>query len=78
MSNQSHRTKTARKLEKLYATKAHGTKHGTIMRLLENHGLDGCINQLEAWGLRPCMNTSPEVSQSCQPDAPTGRSSTGE
>ena len=35
MSNRSHRTKTARKLEKLYATKAH-VKHQTIMRLLRD------------------------------------------
>jgi hypothetical protein len=53
MSNRSSATKTARKLERLYDTKTHGTKHGTIMRLLHNVGLEGTIQQLEAWGMKP-------------------------
>jgi hypothetical protein len=77
MSGQSHRTKTARKLEKLYSTKAHDVKHQTIMRLLEDRGLDGTINQLEAWGLRPCTGTSPEDPQSSSRGAGCNRSSEG-
>lgn len=52
MANQSSRTKEARRIERLYNTKAHGTKHGTVMRLIENHGIEGCIQQLEAWGMK--------------------------
>jgi hypothetical protein len=46
-------TRTARRLERLYETKKHGTKHATIMRLLHNVGLEGTIRQLEAWGMKP-------------------------
>lgn len=53
MSGRSSMTKEARRIERLYGTKAHGTKHGTVMRLLHNVGLEGCIQQLEAWGLKP-------------------------
>jgi hypothetical protein len=49
----SNTTRTARKLERLYNTKAHGTKHATVMRLLHNVGLEGTIQQLEAWGMKP-------------------------
>jgi len=51
VSNRSTATKTARKLEKLYRTKEHGTKHTTVLRLLTERGLDGTIEQLEAWGM---------------------------
>jgi hypothetical protein len=53
MTTRSKTTKTARQLERLYNTKAHGTKHGTVMRLLHNVGLEGTIRQLEAWGMKP-------------------------
>lgn len=46
-------TREARRLEHLYQTKKHGTKHGTVMRLLHNVGLEGAIRQLEAWGMKP-------------------------
>lgn len=46
-------TREARRLERLYQTKKHGTKHGTVMRLLHNVGLEGAILQLEAWGMKP-------------------------
>jgi hypothetical protein len=51
VSNRSTATKTARKLEKLYQTKKHGTNHMTVLRLLAERGLDGTIEQLEAWGM---------------------------
>lgn len=50
-------TREARRLERLYNTKAHGTKHATVMRLLHNHGLEGTIVQLESWGMRPSATT---------------------
>jgi hypothetical protein len=53
MMGRSSTTREARRLERLYQTKKHGTKHGTIMRLLHNVGLEGAIAQLEAWGMKP-------------------------
>jgi len=55
MSNRSRATKDARKLEKLYGTKARQIAHSTILRLIRERGLDGAIQQLEAWGLTPTM-----------------------
>ena len=52
MTTRSKTTTTARQLERLYNTKAHGTKHGTVMRLLHNVGLEKTIEQLEAWGMK--------------------------
>lgn len=51
MSNRSRETKDARSLEKLYQTKANGVKHMTVLRLVTERGLDGAIEQLEAWGM---------------------------
>lgn len=51
--SRSNTTKTARRLEKLYDTKAHGTKHSTVMSLLRDKGLEGTMVQLEAWGMKP-------------------------
>jgi hypothetical protein len=59
MTNRGHDVKDARKLEKLYATKAHGTKHSTVLRLVREKGLEGAIEQLEAWGMK--RETAPEV-----------------
>ena len=59
MTTRSKTTKTARKLERLYNTKAHGTKHSTVMRLLHNVGLEGTIQQLEAWGMTPNADPAP-------------------
>ena len=53
MGNRSAATREARRLERLYDTKAHGTKHSTILRLLHDVGLEKTIEQLEAWGMRP-------------------------
>jgi GH24 family phage-related lysozyme (muramidase) len=53
MSNRSHETKDARKLEKLYNTKEHGTSHSTVMRLIREKGLEGAMAQLESWGMKP-------------------------
>jgi len=49
-------SKEARRLEKLYDTKAHGTGHQTVLRLIREKGLDGAIAQLEAWGMKPNGN----------------------
>lgn len=54
----SSMTREARRLERLYNTKAHGTKHGTVMRLLHNVGLEKTIEQLEAWGMKPVADLS--------------------
>lgn len=51
MGNQSAPTKRARELEKLYDTKAHGTNHTTVLRLVLDHGFEGAAKQLEAWGM---------------------------
>jgi hypothetical protein len=59
MSNRSTATKNARRLEKLYGTKAHGVKHMTVLRLVNERGLDGAIEQLEAWGM--VANADPPV-----------------
>ncbi len=56
MTNRSHATKDARKLEKLYRTKEHGTKHTTVLRLISEHGLEGAMRQLEAWGMTPVVD----------------------
>ena len=52
MSHRSTATRNARRLERLYQTKAHGVKHMTVLRLLSERGLDGAIEQLEAWGMK--------------------------
>ena len=54
-ANGSARAKTrdARAIEVLYDTKAHGTGHQTVVRLIQERGLDGAIEQLEAWGMKP-------------------------
>jgi hypothetical protein len=51
MTSRSTETKNARKLERLYRTKEHGTKHTTVLNLIRDHGLDGAMAQLEAWGM---------------------------
>jgi hypothetical protein len=48
-----HQTVQARQLERLYRTKEHGTGHQTVLRLIRERGLDGAIQQLEAWGMKP-------------------------
>ena len=53
MSNRSQATRDARRIEKLYKTKEHGTKHQTVLHLIQERGVDGCIEQLEAWGMSP-------------------------
>jgi len=53
MTNRGNDSKEARKLEKLYRTKEHGTGHQTVLRLIREKGLDGAIAQLEAWGMKP-------------------------
>lgn len=55
MTNRSHDTKDARKIEKLYNTKGHGTSHSTVLRLIRERGLDGAISQLESWGMTQCL-----------------------
>ena len=50
--------KDARRLEKLYDTKARGTTHTTVLRLIRERGIEGAIAQLEAWGMRPVMDVS--------------------
>jgi hypothetical protein len=57
MTNRSHTTKDARKLEKLYDTKSHGVSHSTVLRLIQERGLDGAIEQLEAWGMKRVTGT---------------------
>ena len=52
MSHRSTATRNARRLERLYQTKAHGVKHMTVLSLLSERGLDGAIEQLEAWGMK--------------------------
>lgn len=53
MGDRSQTTKDARRLEKLYGTKEHGTSHSTVHRLVSERGLEGAIQQLEAWGMKP-------------------------
>ena len=53
MTQRSRATKDARRLERLYRTKEHGTGHQTVLRLLRERGLEGAIQQLEAWGMKP-------------------------
>ena len=56
MTTSSSASKHARRLEKLYNTKAHGTKYMTVLRLVEERGVEGAIKQLEAWGMKPTVN----------------------
>jgi hypothetical protein len=60
MTNRSAASKGARKLEKLYNTKGHGTKHSTVLRLVEERGLEGAIQQLESWGMAPVVTLERE------------------
>jgi len=53
MTQRSHATKDARRLERLYRTKEHGTAHQTVLRLIRECGLEGAIQQLEVWGMKP-------------------------
>jgi hypothetical protein len=52
VTDRSRDTKDARKIEKLYDTKAYGTKHSTVVRLIREKGLEGAMTQLEEWGLK--------------------------
>lgn len=61
MTNRGRDTKDARKLEKLYDTKAHGVKHMTVLNLVREHGLDLAMEQLEAWGLKRAV--APETTK---------------
>lgn len=61
MGNQSRETKDARDLERLYDTKAYGTKHQTVLRLVRERGLEGAMAQLEAWGMVPMGGNTAEV-----------------
>lgn len=53
MSRQAKDTREAKRLERLYGTKAQGTSHTTVLRLVRDRGLEGAIAQLEAWGMKP-------------------------
>ncbi len=52
MTSRGTASKQARMLEKVYETKKHGTKHMTVLRLVQEQGLEGAIDQLEAWGMK--------------------------
>ncbi len=82
MTNRSHDSKDARKLEKLYDTKRHGTNHSTVLRLIQEKGLDGAIEQLEAWGMRRVIGPTTYVDTELRADAtgrlPSGQRVTGE
>ena len=65
MSDRSRTTKDARRLEKVYDTKAHGTKHRTVMQLIHDRGLDGAIEQLEAWGLKRTEQLEDSADEPC-------------
>lgn len=52
MSHHSKETREARRIERLYSTKANGCAHSTVIRLLREQGTEGCLRQLEAWGMR--------------------------
>jgi hypothetical protein len=47
----------ARRLEKLYDTKANGIRHSTILHLIQERGLNGTIVQLESWRMKPVVNS---------------------
>lgn len=51
----------ARRIERLYATKEHGTSHSTVLRLLRDQGAEATIAQLEAWGMRPQVDPVPKT-----------------
>lgn len=53
MTNKAGGRGDARRLEKLYGTKAHGTSYQTVLNLVRERGLDGAIKQLEEWGMKP-------------------------
>ena len=59
MANRTTAQRDARRLEKLYATKEHGTKYTTVLRLVVERGLEGAIRQLEDWGLTPKAEHGP-------------------
>ena len=50
MTRKTSAQSNARELEKLYATKARGTKYQTVLRLVRTVGYAGAAAQLEAWG----------------------------
>lgn len=60
MSGRSQSTRDARRLERLYGTKAGGTNHYTVLRLIRQRGLDGAIEELEAMGFRPVTTETTE------------------
>jgi hypothetical protein len=65
MSNRTTAQRNARRLMKVYDVKAHGSCYTTVLRLVREQGLDGAIEQLEAWGMKPqvadaaCPNLNP-------------------
>jgi hypothetical protein len=58
MGKKSTRSKNARLVEDLYATKEHGMSYTDVLKLIDEYGLDGAIDMLEARGLKPVVRAT--------------------
>ena len=63
MTTRSTESRNARRLERLYGTKASGIQYTTVLRLIRDRGLDGAMLELESRGLKPVVAIVPDRDQ---------------